>query len=95
VSRSGEPVKLLRLVTAHMRFRVERTSATCVICHELKDRGDEPSCERCGLGAFHLDCYIAAIARGPRERRFWATRSAAVSGALAPFAPFLCPGCRS
>jgi hypothetical protein len=56
-SKLGEPVKLLRLVNAHLHFRVERGCATCIVCHELKGREDEPTCERCGLGAFHLSCY--------------------------------------
>jgi hypothetical protein len=81
-------------LTSHLALIEERVRPTCMVCHELMVPG-EPVCERCGLGAFHLDCYIAVIARGPREQRFWATRSAAVSEALAPFAPFLCPGCRS
>jgi hypothetical protein len=94
VSRPGEPVKLLRLVNAHMTFRVERTSATCMICHELKDRG-EPSCERCGLGAFHFSCYTDAIARSPKEQAFWAATSDDEAEPLTRFAIFLCPGCRS
>jgi hypothetical protein len=90
VSRAGESVKL----KGHLSFRVRRTPATCMICRELKD-ASEPTCERCGLGAFHLDCYIDAIVSGRRERRFWATRSADVAEALSNSAIFLCPGCRS
>jgi hypothetical protein len=81
-------------LTSHLAFSVWRSRPTCLVCHELMPSG-EPLCERCGLGAFHLDCYIAAIAREPVERRFWVTQSPAESEALTPFAPFLCPGCRS
>jgi hypothetical protein len=94
VSRSaGDPVKPVRLVS-HLALIVTRVTATCLICHELMDEG-EPPCERCGLGAFHLYCYTEAIARSPKERRFWATHSSAVAEVLTRFAPFLCPGCRS
>lgn len=90
MSRSGDAVKL----TSHLALLEERTPATCMICHELKDSG-EPLCERCGLGVFHLQCYVQAIALAPEERRFWTTRSAAEAEALAALTPFLCPGCRS
>jgi hypothetical protein len=92
--RAEEPVKLLRLVNAHLSFVVARTSATCIICHELKDRG-EPSCERCGLGAFHFSCYTDAIARSPKEQAFWTATSDEEAEPLTRFAIFLCPGCRS
>jgi hypothetical protein len=94
MSRPGEPVKLLRLVNAHLAFVVARTSATCIVCHELKDRG-EPSCERCRLGAFHFSCYTDAIARSPKEQAFWTASSDDEAEALTRFAIFLCPGCRS
>lgn len=94
MSRPAAPFKLLPRVNAHLWFRVERHSATCIVCHELQDRG-EPSCERCGLGAFHFGCYTAAIARAPKERAFWVSTSSAESDALVRFAIFLCPGCRS
>ena len=93
--KAGEPVKLLRLVNAHLRFRVERGCATCIVCHELKDRADEPTCERCGLGAFHFSCYADAIARSPKEVAFWASTSDDEAEPLTRFAIFLCPGCRS
>jgi hypothetical protein len=95
VSRPGEPVKLVRLVNAHLSFVVARTSATCIVCHELKGRSDEPSCERWGLGAFHFSCYTDAIARSPKEQAFWAATSDEEAEPLTRFAIFLCPGCRS
>jgi hypothetical protein len=74
MSRPGAPVKLLGK-NAHLSFVVARTSATCLVCHELKGRRDEPACERCGLGAFHFSCYTDAIARSPKEQAFWARNS--------------------
>lgn len=90
MSRAGGSVKL----KGHLSFLVHRPRPTCMICRELKDPG-EPLCERCGLGPFHLDCYVDRIARGRWEQRFWATRSAVVAEALTRSAMFLCPGCRS
>jgi hypothetical protein len=49
MSRPGEPRVKLLVKNAHLSFVVERTSATCIVCHELKGRSDEPACERCGL----------------------------------------------
>jgi hypothetical protein len=95
MSRPGKPMKLLRLVNSHLSFVVARTTATCMICHELKGRSDEPSCERCGLGVFHFSCYIDAIARSPKEQAFWAATSDDAAEVLTRFAIFLCPGCRS
>ncbi len=88
------PLPLYAGMGAHLPLLVVRNATGCIVCRRpfLEDDEAIPFCQRCGTKAFHLACYISAVARAPEERWFWTTGADPDPDRRGLF---LCPGCRS